>query len=145
MNWDEYLMKIAQLVATKSKDPSTKAGCVIVGPNNEIRSTGFNGFPRRIDETDPKRWERPTKYQFAEHAERNAIYNAARHGAALDGCIAYITGDPCADCARGLIQAGIQVIVIPKDNPFRQRADWAESCGNAQAMLKEAGVTVIEL
>jgi len=50
MNWDRYFIEMAMLVAKKSKDPSTKVGCVLVGPENQVISTGFNGFPRGVRE-----------------------------------------------------------------------------------------------
>lgn len=119
MNWDEYFINIAMTVKEKSKDPSSKIGAVIVGPDKQILSTGFNGFPRGIDETDPARWERPIKYDYVSHAERNAVDNAARHGVAVRGCKLYIVGMgnlgdmcvPCIECTKTLIQAGIKEII----------------------------------
>jgi len=81
-DWDRYFLEICRVVASRSKDPATQIGCVIVGPAREIRSTGYNSLPRRVDDTRPERLERPTKYLWIEHAERNAIYNAARAGTA---------------------------------------------------------------
>jgi dCMP deaminase len=115
MTWDEFFMNIAGVYATKSKDPSTKVGAVIVGPDREQRAGGFNGFCRGVVD-DPKRFPerhaRPEKYSWFEHAERNAIYNAARVGTPTKGCTLYIKGGPpCADCARGVIQSGIIEVV----------------------------------
>ena len=141
-DWNEYFMHIARQVARKSKDNSVKVGVVIVGPGHEIRSTGYNGFPRGLDEKDPTRWERPGKYLWVEHAERNAVYNAARMGMSLNGCTAYMESPPCADCARSMIQAGIVEIVVTTNNPFAHREDWRESIQFAENMLKEAGVKV---
>ena len=74
--WDQYFMTMAYLAATKSKDKSTTVGAVVVGPDNEIRTTGYNSFVRGFNE-EPRHHERPLKYEVTEHAERNAIYNAA--------------------------------------------------------------------
>jgi dCMP deaminase len=140
LSWDDYFLRMAGLVAEKSKDRSTKVGCVLVGPNNEVRSTGFNGFPRGVNDDVDARHERPAKYAWTEHAERNAIYNAARHGTPLDGCKAYVQLFPCIDCARALVQAGIsEVISIEPDlaNPI-----WGESFETSLALFKEAGLTV---
>ena len=52
-SWDHYFMDLAKLAASRSKDQSTKLGCVIVGPDREIRSTGYNSFPRGIDDGRP--------------------------------------------------------------------------------------------
>ena len=78
--WDQYYLDICKVVATRSKDPNTQIGCVIIGPNHEIRSTGYNSFPRGIRDDVPERLVRPMKYLWIEHAERNAICNAARAG-----------------------------------------------------------------
>src|SRR6185295_4715100 len=80
--WDQYYLDICKVVASRSKDPNTQIGCVIIGPNHEIRSTGYNSFPRGIRDDVPERLVRPTKYLWIEHAERNAICNAARAGTA---------------------------------------------------------------
>ncbi len=142
MNWDKYFMELARLVASKSKDESVKVGVVIVGPDHEIRSTGYNGFPRGIDETDSKRWERPIKYEWVEHAERNAIYNAARMGTPTNGCTMYLESPPCTDCGRAIIQAGIKEVVVTVNNPFKDREFWRESIKFACDMLREAGVKI---
>jgi len=111
MTFEDYFMRLAHNVKVKSKDPSTKVGCVIVGPDNEIRSTGWNGFARGVDEPE-ERYERPTKYDFVVHAEANAIANAARAGIALRDCTAYVTHFPCKGCAGLLIQAGIKRVFV---------------------------------
>ena len=139
MNWHEYFLGMAEYVSTKSKD-TTKMGCVIVGPNHEIRTTGYNGFCRGIDDSVESRHDRPEKYYWAEHAERNAIYNAARNGIPLEGTTAYISSNvpPCADCTRALIQSGIvQIITRPmtNDNP-----KWRESFERSLEMMAEAKI-----
>jgi len=142
MTWDELFILQATVIAQKSKDPSTKVGCVIVGDDNAILSMGFNGFPRGVDEHNPARWKRPEKYNWVEHAERNAIYNAARHGINLSGSRAYLNWEPkpCADCTRALIQAGIKEIVGP-NRPFSGKgAGKHYSIDHADVMLREAGV-----
>jgi dCMP deaminase len=111
MKWDDYFMEMAWLVATKSKDPSTKVGCVITGPGNEVRGTGYNGLPRRVADL-PERMERPAKYLWTSHAEENAIAHAARVGIATEGCTIYVTHAPCSRCTRMLIQAGIERVYV---------------------------------
>jgi dCMP deaminase len=142
MTWDELFILQATVIAHKSKDSSTKVGCVIVSDDNVILSTGFNGFPRGIEEKNEARWKRPEKYHWVEHAERNAIYNAARHGIKLAGARAYLNWEPkpCADCTRALIQAGIKEIIGP-NRPFGGKgAGTHYSIDHADVMLKEAGV-----
>ena len=114
MEWDDYFFSIADKVKEKSKDRSTKVGCVIVGPQHEIRTTGFNGFCRGVDDDIDSRHERPEKYLWTEHAERNAIYNAARNGIVTESCSIYIVASKpvgvCSDCARAIIQSGIKSV-----------------------------------
>ena len=143
LGWNEYFINLSREVAKKSKDESVKVGVVIVGPDHEIRSTGYNGFCRGVQEWKRERWERPAKYQWVEHAERNAIYNAARMGTPLNGCTAYMESPPCTECGRALIQAGIKKVVVSTNNPFKDRADWKASIQFAIDMLTEAGVDVV--
>lgn len=132
-------MDIADLVSTWSKDRSTKVGCVVVGDAGQILATGYNGFPRGIDDDMDSRHERPMKYMITEHAERNAIYNAARSGLSLVGSTLYVGWQPCADCSRGVIQSGISHVCM-RTGVIPER--WLESCAIGRAMLMEAGVSV---
>lgn len=119
--WDRYFIGMCFYLAVKSKDRSTRLGAVIVGPNNEVLSTGYNGFPRGVPDSVEEYHTRPTKYFVTEHAERNAIYNAARHGIKLDSSRLYVPFNPnasvCCDCARAIIQSGI-VEIIGTDKDF---------------------------
>ena len=138
--WDIRFLKLATHISEWSKDPSTKVGCVVVGPDREIRSTGFNGFPRGIQDSDDRLTNRDLKYPLICHAEENAIMHAARIGLALKGCTAYVTWPPCTRCARSLIQAGVSEIVIPSglEIPDRWRDDFEMSMG----LLREAAVKI---
>lgn len=142
--WDEYYFNILYQVAKKSKDPHTKVGCLLVGPDREIRSTGFNSPPRGINDNIPERFSRENreKYKWCEHSERNAIYNAARVGIPLKGSICYVPWYPCVDCTRGLIQVGIIELVLDdrENNPWRQRTDW--NMDVSEIMISEANITV---
>lgn len=139
-NWDSRFLQLAQHIAGWSKDPSTKVGCVVVGPDREIRSTGFNGFPRGIEDNAQRLEDRDTKYPLVCHAEENAIMHAARIGVALKGCVAYVTWPPCTRCARSLIQAGIREIVYPADLTIPER--WVADFRISSDMLAEAGLLV---
>ena len=138
--WDMRFLDLATHISEWSKDPSTKVGCVVVGPGREIRSTGFNGFPRGILDSDDRLTDRDLKYPLICHAEENAIMHAARIGLALKGCTAYVTWPPCTRCARSLIQAGISEIVIPSglEIPDRWKTDFETSMG----LLREAEVLI---
>ena len=143
-NWDEYFIKMADLVSTKSKDRSTQCGSVIVGEGHTVLSMGFNGFPRGVDDDVESRHERPAKYLYTEHGERNAIYAAARNGIKLDGATIYLNsgGLPCADCGRAIIQAGITTVVC-RDVPFHGKGDWETSMRATEEMFVEARVKVV--
>ncbi len=138
MDWDEFFFEMAVFVSKKSKDRSTKVGCVITGPSHEVRTIGFNGFCRGIDDDVDSRHERPAKYYWTEHAERNAIYNAARNGIRTEECTAYISSFPCADCSRALIQSGIKKIVTT-DNSNKTKIP-EENYKIALAMLEECNI-----
>ena len=136
--WDQRYMKMAQEVASWSKDPSTKIGAVSVGEKGEILSTGYNGFPRNTSD-DPSRYEdRTFKYAHVVHAEANCIYNACRSGISLMGSSMYVYGLPCChECAKGIIQVGVKRVVMDGD-PLNPR--WKESVEQTLKMFKEAGV-----
>jgi dCMP deaminase len=140
MEWDDYYSELMHVAAKKSKDPSRKVGCLLVGPDGEIRSTGFNDLPRKVMHLD-ERYERPEKYFWCEHAERNSLYNAARCGTSTNGCRAFVTMFPCADCTRGLIQCGI-VEVICEDAPDMNHHKYGESFKRSAQMFAEAGLSV---
>ena len=138
--WDGRFIELAKHISGWSKDPSTKVGCVVVGEDREIRSTGFNGFPRGIED-DPDRLEdREQKYPLICHAEENAIMHAARIGVSLKGCVAYVTWPPCTRCSRSLIQAGVVEVVYPDDIEVPER--WEAVFDMSVSMMKEAGIKV---
>ena len=138
--WDRRFLELAKHISEWSKDPSTKVGCVVVGEDREIRSTGFNGFPRGIEDDSNRLEDREQKYPLICHAEENAIMHAARIGISLKGNTAYISWPPCSRCARSLIQAGVNEVVFPAgvDVPERWRPDF----DIAIAMMNEAGIAV---
>ncbi|MCH1481739.1 MAG: dCMP deaminase family protein [Candidatus Poseidoniaceae archaeon] len=138
--WDLRFIGLAQHISTWSKDPSTKVGCVVVGEDREIRSTGFNGFPRGINDNEERLMDREKKYPLICHAEENAIMHAARIGVSLKDSTAYVTWPPCSRCARSLIQAGIREIVYPETGKIPER--WIEDFTISDSMLNEAGVAV---
>lgn len=136
--WDDRFMEMARLVAGWSKDPSTQVGCIIVNPVRQVVSTGFNGFPRGVDD-DPIRYaDRATKYLMVLHAEQNAVLQA---GGDVHGGTAYVTHPPCAQCAATLIQAGIKRIVT-REPEAAMAERFSDSFAAARIMLREAGVEV---
>jgi dCMP deaminase len=144
MNWVEYFLGIAEQVKLKSKDESTQIGAVIVGQDNEILSTGYNSFPRGLRDDKEERQVRPEKYFWFEHAERNAIYNAARVGTPLKDSTIYLTsGLPCTDCARAIINTGIRKIYCKRICTTTNKEKWEESQQKSLEMLGECGIDII--
>lgn len=141
-SWDRHYLDLARLIASRSRDRSTKVGAVIVDAKHSIVATGYNGFPRGIDDDRAERHERPAKYLWTCHAEENAIVSAARLGHATDGCAIYVTHAPCARCARSIIQAGIVQVVCPAGTVL---ATMREDVETGIRMLDEAGVTFKDL
>ena len=143
-DWDSYYLSVCRTIATRSKDPSTQIGCIIVGPAREIRSTGYNSFPRGIVDTIPERQQRPEKYFWIEHAERNAIYNAARAGTPLEGCTVYVEVTPCMDCARAIVQAGIAKVVIDADRMRAYSSEFYDpQFQRVKVLFEEAKIEVV--
>ncbi len=115
INWDEYFMSVALLAAMRSKDPNTQVGACIVGEDDRIISTGYNGFPRGCSD-DEFPWDRDgeeTKYPYVVHAELNAILNAG--GKSLAGARVYVGLFPCNESAKAIIQAGIKEVIYLSD------------------------------
>lgn len=137
--WDRRFLEAAHLFAGWSKDPATKVGCVIVDTDRQIIATGFNGFPRGVLDLEA-RMERPEKYLWTSHAESNAVAQAARIGARLKGCTAYVTHQPCASCARSLVQAGIERVVYAGGKTSMPMEDFRVSA----AIFAEAHVETCE-
>ena len=138
--WDVRFIELARHISGWSKDPSTKVGCVVVGEDREIRSTGFNGFPRGIEDDSARLDDRDQKIPMICHAEENAIMHAARIGVSLKGCVAYVTWPPCTRCSRSLIQAGVVEVVYPADVEIPDR--WKEDFELSASMMEEAGISV---
>lgn len=141
--WKYHFLTVARLASEPSKDRSTKCGCVLVGMRRNVLSSGYNGMPRGMDDTVESRHERPAKYMFMEHSERNAVYNAAYEGVRLANSVAFVTGPPCVDCTRSMIQSGVVAVIIPEFHNFREQETserWRESCTVALDMMTECGI-----
>jgi dCMP deaminase len=140
--WDKRFMRLAQLIASWSKDPSTKVGVVVIGPDHEVRSTGYNGPPRLVDDEGIETWDREYKLRHTAHAELNAVCNAARVGVPLTDCTMYATMPPCSGCACAIIQAGIKrVVALDVDIPDR----WVADIRAGSEMMEQAFVRTTAL
>lgn len=153
-----YLKKAYEYAAANSTDPSTQNGAIIInwalkGDPNPVPSEyvqtqmlhsieigiGANHFPRGVEEK-AERWERPAKYSFIEHAERNAIFDAVKKGNSTEGAVMYACWFACADCGRAIIQSGIKEVIGHDGEHHKSRPDWSKSIEIADQMFKEAGV-----
>jgi dCMP deaminase len=128
-------MNLAQTVATRSKDPNTNVGAVLVNEENSIIETGYNGFAPGVEENF-QRWQRPLKYLYVIHAEQNAIGRAARFGKKTDGSSLYVTHFPCRECAKMIIAAGVKNVFAKE---FAQMTDESD-VAFVKKIFKEAGV-----
>jgi dCMP deaminase len=137
----------ARAAAGRSKDRSTKVGAVVIDSDFNIRISGYNGFPRGVNDDITARHERPAKYDWTAHSEENCVAQAARIGVALNGCTLLLTAlFPCPGCSRMIIQAGIRRVVAPRTNQAgvgAGRIDWDAKAQLALEMLVEAGVQII--
>lgn len=139
-SWRNYWLMEAMLKSLPSKDPSTKIGAVAVGADNQILSSGFNGFPRGIHDTQERYETREVKYDYIIHGEMNLIANACRTGVSLKGSTIYVYGLPvCSNCANMLIQVGVKEVVsigILSDR-------WNDSILKSFSKFKEVGIQYI--
>ena len=153
LKWDRHFISLALENARMSKDPATQAGAVIVGPDREVRSMGYNGLPRGIADTPERLHDKDLKRSLVVHAEMNAILNAARIGVSTRGCTLYLAltdesgqvwgGAPCTRCTVEIIQAGISEVVA---KPFKNQASyWTDSVEQARALLQEAKIQYREV
>ncbi len=127
--WDEYFMKIAETVALKSKDPSSKMGCVIVDKDKRVVSLGYNGMVRGADESKMTLSERPMKYYFVIHSEMNAILFAREN---LEGCTIYNRVATCENCLKHCLQAGIKRFVYRELRVHSHSTDPKKSMTNIE-------------
>lgn len=134
--WAGRFLRLAEHVSTWSKDPSTKVGAVLANELKQVVGLGYNGFPRGVDDDPERMKERAIKYPMTVHAEANALLNAT--GAARRAHL-HTTMFPCSECAKLIIQAGVQSVVTPR--PIA-RDPWAADSAIALQMLQEAGVEI---
>ncbi len=140
ISWDEYFMGVAMLSAYRSKDPNTKVGACIVNEDNRIVGVGYNGFPAGCGDNDLP-WGREgdfldTKYPYVCHAELNAILNSSIN---LKNTRIYVALFPCNECAKAIIQSGIEVIYL--DDKYKD----TDSVIASKKMMDMSGVKYRQL
>ena len=116
---DIYFLNKALKVAQSSKDQSTKVGAFFMSEDGfSPLGFGYNGMPRGLDDNNLERNERPEKYFWYEHAERNAIYNAARK--IMQNAVMFCSHFPNMESARAIVSSGIKLVVTPYDKDFHE-------------------------
>lgn len=139
--WDEYFLYIAKTASVKSKDPKCPVGAVIVSKDHILLSTGFNGLARGVYDEDKTLEDTDEKLKVICHAEDNAILNAARVGARLEGATIYVTKFPCLACCNAIIQAGIKRIYT-HDDEFWGADPVDKDHTRKKRILRQAGIEV---
>lgn len=130
-------IEIAQVIARKSKDPSTKVGSVIVDSENRIVSTGYNGFVSKNNE-EYMTFDRPMKYHLTIHAEMNALLFAKQD---LTGKIMYVTHSPCSECLKHILQCRIRTVYYAELYP-KHTDDQKEAI---KCLILSTGAKIINL
>lgn len=140
-SWDEYFMNMVEIVKTRSTCLRRQVGAIIV-KDKRMLASGYNGAPTGVRHCDEVGCLREQMHipsgQRQElcrgvHAEQNAITQAAMMGISVKDATIYITTQPCATCAKMIINAGITRIVYKGDYPDELAMD----------LLREAGIEVV--
>lgn len=140
MNVWQGFMAQAQGATVFSDDLHTQNGALLVGKMGSVLAIEANRLPNGVLKL-PERLERPEKYSWIEHAERNVIFSAASRGISTEGTTLVCPWAACAECARAMIQAGIVRLVRLYLHP----SWWDESIALGDQMLTEAGVEIVTL
>jgi dCMP deaminase len=135
----DALMDLAATAASKSPNKIRKVGAVILTCGGAEPIAACNTFPKGVADLD-WRHEGDGRFVWMEHAERNAIFNAARHGRALAGATIASTFFPCIDCARAIVDSGIACLDTP--SPAFDDPVWGASFERSEIILKEGGVEI---
>ena len=145
-SWDEYFMEMAELTAKRSTCLRRHVGAVIV-QNKHIIATGYNGAPRGLahcaelggclrEKLGVPSGERHELCR-ALHAEQNAIIQAATLGHSIEGATIYITHQPCSICAKMIINAGIDKIIVKEGYPDEMSVSLLAEAGKRVIMMKD--------
>ena len=135
--WDSRFLEVTKLIASWSKDPSTKVGCLFVDKDKRIISQGFNGFPKTMED-DERLFNKVAKHRYIIHAEENALLAATQP---LKGATAYIWPlHPCPRCAAKLVQAGVTRVVA---NYPSEKHKLTYELEEVRRLFKECGIKLL--
>src|SRR5579859_6406852 len=132
-DFNKIWLREAYTEALKSPDTSTQNGAILIGRDGYTIGKGHNTLPYNVQMT-PERLERPAKYLYTEHAERNAIFRAAYYGFAIAGSTLICPWAACHDCARAIIQTGVKALITHQDAFDRSPQHWIDSIQTAYDM-----------
>lgn len=135
---DKQFLQIAAIAAESSHCVSLKVGAVLVR-GGRVVSTGYNGTPPGFVNCNQEwrvRCDAHTAWSNTHeiHAEQNAIIFAARHGISTEGCTMYTTIEPCHQCVKLMIAAGITRVVYSEgyyreDIDRKAKQEFSDQCG----------------
>jgi len=137
--WKGRFVELAKLVASWSKDPSTKVGSVIFDARRIVVGLGYNGFPRNVQDLADRYTDKSIKYRLVVHAEANSILNASK---SVRECSLLVTKHPCSECAKLIAQSGITDVFCPEPS---KDAPWAEDAEFARVILVEAEIEIHQI
>ena len=140
-SWTELMLKLAKEISKRSHDSQTQHGSVICNQDNEIISTGYNGFISGVDDSVLPN-TRPEKYEWMIHSENNAIINCARQGKSTKNATIYVTGMPCLQCLQYIWQAGIKKVIYGNQQSHMQQSQ--DSKLKSAAILYLTGLEIEE-
>lgn len=138
MRYDKAYMEMAHAFSKLSFAQRAKVGCIIVSPNGQIVSQGYNGMPSGMDNRCEHVDEQGNLVSNKEvlHAESNAITKCAKWGGQTEGCTLYVTLSPCIDCAKLIVQSGIKRVVYDKKYLNTEGIDLLNNAGIIVEQLK---------
>lgn len=137
-SWDEYFLKLSDLVSTRSTCPRLQVGAILVC-DRMIISTGYNGAPKKIDDCYQAGCRLEDNHcTRTVHAEVNSVIQAAYHGISTKGSTLYTRYYPCEHCAKVLINAGVERVVYTEVYQNIDR-DFATD------LFKQAGIKVEQI
>ncbi len=131
-------MAAALNAASRSPNRVRQVGAVLA-TRDGTEIAACNTFPAGVRDV-AERHEGDGRFVWMEHAERHAIFEAARRGVATAGGHITTTFFPCIDCARAIVDAGIVCLDTPApafDDPV-----WGAAFHRSQVILAEGGVAV---
>lgn len=137
--WDQRYLEMCDLIASWSKDPSSKFGAVVVDKQNRVVSLGFNGFASGFEDTSERWNNREFKYRHVIHAEEQAILHAKQD---LSECKIYVQMCPCSSCMSKIAQSGIKTVIC-REASEDYLSRW--SIEEPLQVAKECGVEVVQV